>query len=301
MRFFIGAFLVSLSGICCACSTPEHQTYGPDAFNPFLGMLEPGDTAVLFAPGLVSVEGRYEYGVSFSPDGRELLFTGQIPDGAAILNHFSVGDTGWVGPREVHLSEGARSEEMEAFFTPDGRRIHFAAYDEGMDVRIWVVDRDSAGWSSPRQLGEPVANDPAFFPTTTSDGFIYYSNLAVRRIFRATISGDSVVGTEDTGLEAMHAFIAPDESFVLLDARSDGEGSDPDIFVSFRQPDGAWSQLMDLGPGVNTEYSETCPSLSHDGRFIFFGRYNEPNSLSNIYWVSSTVVDAARERLDAEG
>jgi hypothetical protein len=53
---------------------------------------------------------------------------------------------------------------------------------------------------------------------------------------------------------------------------------------------------VSLGPGVNTEFSETCPSLSPDGRFIFFSRYNEPNEVSNIYWVSASVLDRIRER-----
>jgi hypothetical protein len=37
-------------------------------------------------------------------------------------------------------------------------------------------------------------------------------------------------------------------------------------------------------------HSETCPSLSPDGRYLFFSRYNEPGGLSNIYWISSAVI-----------
>jgi Tol biopolymer transport system component len=188
---------------------------------------------------------------------------------------------------------------MEAFFTPSGQSIYFAAYDEGMDVRIWAVDRDQGGWRSPRELGSPLADGPAFFPTTTAEGTVYYSNLTERRIFRAKVSGDSVGPVEDTGFNAMHAFIAPDESFVLLDARGSGEDAKADIFVSFRQPDGTWSQLVDLGPGVNTEFSETCPSVSHDGQFIFFSRYNEVGEVSDIYWVSARLIQVAREGLAA--
>jgi Tol biopolymer transport system component len=290
---------ILFSAVCLlgACSMPPDSVDDPATVAPYLGQQLPGDSAVLFAPGLVSIEGRYEYGVSFSPEGRELLFSTQDPEGPSVLMHFIAANGGWVGPREVHLSDGQRAEEMEAFFTPDGRRIYFAAYNEGLDVRIWAVDRDRNGWRSPRQLGSPLADDPAFFPTTTADGAVYYSNLTERRIFRAEVTGDSVVNTEDTGLEAMHAFVAPDESLVLLDVRDDGEGEDSDIFVSFRRPDGSWSPLVDLGPGVNTEFDETCPSLSHDGRFIFFSRYDEPNEVSNVYWVSSTLLQVARESL----
>jgi len=230
--------------------------------------------------------------VSFSPDGQEMLVTGVEPGRPAGLLHFTATDSGWVGPREVRLADGRRAEEMEAFFTPDGDRIYFAPYNEGLDVRIWSVDRDEEGWRSPRQMGRPLAEHPAFYPTTTLDGVIYYSNISEERIFRATVYGDSVGEVRDTGLEAMHAFIAPDESFVLIDINVD---DDADIFVAFRQENGSWSPPVNLGPGVNTEYYETCPSLSPDGRFIFFSRYNEANGVANVYWVSASVIQAARE------
>ncbi len=289
MKRCFAAILIPTACLLAACSTGDSDTVGA-----YLDQSPPGDSAVIFAPGLVSVEGRYEFAVSFSPDVQELLVTGVVPGRPAGLLHFSATDSGWIGPREVRLADGQRAEEMEAFFTPDGSRIYFAPYDQGRDVRIWAVDRDEEGWGSPRQLGPPVADDPAFYPTTTADGVIYYSNISEEGIFRATVYGDSVSEVRDTGLEAMHAFIAPDESFVLIDVREDGHDN-ADIFVAFRQEDGSWSPPVNLGPGVNTEFDETCPSLSPDGRFIFFSRYNEPNGVANVYWVSASVIQAARE------
>jgi hypothetical protein len=66
-----------------------------------------------------------------------------------------------------------------------------------------------------------------------------------------------------------------------------------DIFVSFRNDDGSWSALRPLGPAVNTGFSETCPTLSPDGRVLFFSRYDEPGGISDIDWVSSEVVALA--------
>jgi hypothetical protein len=45
-----------------------------------------------------------------------------------------------------------------------------------------------------------------------------------------------------------------------------------------------------LGLEVNTEYAETCPSLSSDGQYLFFSRYDEGGAVSNIYWISSSVI-----------
>ena len=42
---------------------------------PYLGQDPPGQVASVFAPGLVSVTGDYEYALSMSPDGDTILFT----------------------------------------------------------------------------------------------------------------------------------------------------------------------------------------------------------------------------------
>ncbi len=260
----------------------------------YFGMEPPGDGAALFAPGIVSVEGRYEYALSVSPDGGEILFTTEAPGTPAALYHSRLREDGWSAPVKVSLSGGAKRAEMEAFYTPDGRSIRFAPYDDGMDVRIWTVDRTSEGWSSPRQLGSPLADDPAFFPTTTLDGEIYYTNLAARKVYRARMAGESIESVEDAGLEiGMHAYIAPDGSYVLVDGRK-SEGGNSDIYAAFRRNDGSWSSPIALGPEINTDYDETCPTLSHDGRFLFFSRYDEDNEISNIYWIESDVIAEAR-------
>jgi Tol biopolymer transport system component len=228
----------------------------------YFGQQPPGDVAELFAPGIVSIEGRYEYALSVSPDGREILFGTEAPDVPATLYQSRLEEGGWTPPVRVSLSAGAKKAEMEAFFTPDGKQVYFAAYDEGMDVRIWAVDRGPAGWSLPREMASPLADAPAFFPTTTKSGVIYYSNLEVRRIYCATVEGESVIAVADAGLEiGMHAFIAPDESFVLVDGRLE-EAEDSDIYVAFRNEDGSWSEPVPLGPEVNTDYDETCLPVS---------------------------------------
>jgi hypothetical protein len=40
----------------------------------YFGQTPPGDTAVVFAPGVISRTDRYETGITFSPDGNEVYF-----------------------------------------------------------------------------------------------------------------------------------------------------------------------------------------------------------------------------------
>ena len=65
--------------------------------------------------------------------------------------------------------------------------------------------------------------------------------------------------------------IAPNGSFLLLSCGNlDGYGS-ADIYVSYPTEDpNIWSAPENLGPKVNTAYTEFAPSISRDGHFLFF-------------------------------
>jgi Tol biopolymer transport system component len=74
----------------------------------------------------------------------------------------------------------------------------------------------------------------------------------------------------NTGKWNAHPYIAPDESYILWDGeREDGFGSN-DLFVSFRNKDGTWSEAINLGDKVNTEAEEGGPHITPDGKYLIF-------------------------------
>lgn len=267
---------------------------------PYLGQQTPGLTAELFAPGFVSVTGRYEFALSFTPAGDRLLFTVQTEDAKVMVLHSRLHDGQWTPPAHVSLAAGARKDEMEAFFSPDGHHVFFAPYDEGMDVRIWQVSVDGDEWLNPSPLQGNISEDSAFYPTMATDGSLYYSNIKQRRPYVAKRQDDGSWSAKPVAVEfekhvfIMHVFIAPDQSFMLLDARAEDSLGESDIYVAFPAPNGDWQTPINLGPDVNSAYGETCPSLSADGKYLFFSRYNEPGDVSQIYWVDAAVIEQAR-------
>jgi Tol biopolymer transport system component len=264
---------------------------------PYLGQSPPGMVAEVFAPDHISKMGRYEFAISFAPGGDRLLFTAQVPDEIVQVLQSRVIDGSWTKPEAVSLAAGARRDEMEAFFARDGRYVYFAPYDEGLDVRIWRVEIDGDRWVDPAPLTGPIAEAPAFFPTSASSGTIYYTNIAERKPYRARQANDGSWQPEPLAIEfGGHIFVAPDESFVLVDARRDDSRGKGDIYVAFATADGGWTTPVNLGDGVNSEYSESCPSMSDDGKYLFFSRYNEPDDVAQIYWVDSAVIENARRR-----
>lgn len=82
--------------------------------------------------------------------------------------------------------------------------------------------------------------------------------------------------------------IAADESFILFDStRPDGLGW-ADLYVSFRGADGTWGMAIHMGNHLSNETNNICPSLSHDGKVLFFTSQND------IYWVSAEVIESFR-------
>jgi Tol biopolymer transport system component len=285
--------LVALGVLAAVASAGET----PKLTGPYFGQEPPGMKAEVFAPGLISKEGRYEFALSFAPGGQRLLFTAQTPAEVVQVLHSRVTDGSWSLPEPVSLAGGARRDEMEAFFARDGMHVYFAPYDEGLDVRIWKVEINGDQWVEPAPLTGSIADASAFFPTSASSGTIYYTNIAERRPYRAVRNEDGSWKAEPLAIEfGGHTFVAPDESFVLVDARAEDSRGKGDIYVAFATADGGWTKPANLGDGVNSEYSESCPSLSDDGKYLFFSRYDEPGEVAQVYWVDSAVIEEARRR-----
>jgi Tol biopolymer transport system component len=269
-----------------------NTTGAKEQTSDYLGQTPPGSTPEIFAPDVVSVDGRYEYGVAISPDGDELFFTADDPGAGLMVMRRVNGE--WTQPEAANL-RGNHSWEFEAFYTQDGQKLFFASMN-GMTSKLWYVEKGADGWGEAQYLDSPANEASAFWATFTTDGTMYYTNVSKIRIFRAAQVDGAYPEVEDIGLPmGGHPSIAPDESYLLFNSTGLGGFGEDDIFVTFRQNDGTWSEPLNLGEEINTGYAETCASLSPDGKYIFFSRYNESGGKSNIYWVSSEIIERLHE------
>ncbi|MCP3998751.1 MAG: hypothetical protein GY722_27320, partial [bacterium] len=64
--------------------------------------------------------------------------------------------------------------------------------------------------------------------------------------------------------------ISPDGDYVVFTSKRDEGLGDGDLYVSFKLPDDTWTKARNLGAPVNTEHREFCPSVSPDGKYLFF-------------------------------
>lgn len=283
-----------------ACNTKKER---PNVEEPpakevsYFGQTPPGSTAELFAPGTVSENGRYEYGVSFSPNMEELYFSGEWEDGIQYVFTSKLEKGQWTPIQKANLTSGKKKNEFEAFVDPAGDKLFFAAYDSIFsDEKIWQTDRLENGWGEAKLLDSPVNDDIVFYPNSAANGDLYYTSISKFKMFYAPYKNGNYPEARELNIAyGVHGFISPDQDFILVDANKDNDREkDRDIHICFREEDSTWSQPINMGPTVNSDFGETCPSITPDGKYLFFSRYNEENGLSNIYWVSAAVIDSIK-------
>ncbi|MBU8892453.1 MAG: hypothetical protein KOO66_06715 [Bacteroidales bacterium] len=290
MKYLILAFLIFF-----LYNPAYSQNYIKNVEGDYLGMEIPGDTAEIFAPGIVSVSDRYEYGLAISPNQDQIFFTAESAGDQAQLTGLLLlnreGDR-WFEPKKANLNQKGLWEQ-EAFFSPNGSSVFYAVvYNDS--VKLWKSLKTDSGWSGGIELNSPInkSGKILFYSTLSNNQNMYYTDVMKRKILMSPFENGRYDRIIDPKIEkGGHGFISSDESFVLLDASGDDSNGKKDIYIAFRNEDGGWSKPVNLGQQVNTEFSETCPSLSPDGKYIFFGRYNDINEKSNIYWISSKILE----------
>jgi hypothetical protein len=169
-------------------------------------------------------------------------------------------------------------------FSGDGLELYFSSTRSGGQGGrdIWVATREALGapWGDPVNLGSPV-NDSGnqIEPAISPDGLeLYFGDLSdwnIRVCKRpskdAPWSSQELLGPPvGLGNEAQMEFSADGLSLYFRSRRSGGYG-ESDIWVSTRATTSdLWGEPTNLGPNVNTSSSEGYPSISSDGRVLFF-------------------------------
>lgn len=301
IKFHVFVFMILLS----ACKSDKSNTTHNDSLtkeNSYFDQKLPGLIPEVFAPGIVSIEGRFEGTVSFSPDLTEMYFAANNKDKETSIYFSKLENDIWTPVKRVSFTNGKKKEEMHPYVSPDGNRIYFTAMDSAFtDEKIWYVNRLENSWSDAIILDSPINDDLVFFPNQAKNGDLYYFNLSKFKTYYAPNKDGKFPETHEVTLEfGHHAFISPSQDYLIATARSDQEDkrNDNDMFVYFKNKDGTWTKPINLGNTINTDFSEKGPRITPDGKYLFFGRDErdiEPG-LSNIYWVSTNVIENLRPK-----
>lgn len=139
--------------------------------------------------------------------------------------------------------------------TPDGNTMLIKGqYDKGnYETRGFSISkRTAAGWAAPQKIDIP--------------GYVNMSK-----------------GQFDCG------FMSADGKVLLMAFSEKKNSKEDDLYVIFRQKDGSWTKPMNLGPEVNTKFTETTPFLAPDGATLYFSSDREGGLGSNDIYVCKRV------------
>ena len=262
----------------------------------YLGMKNPGMAPVLFAPGIVSTPDFNERDITWNKSQTDLYFTRWPVNGLMNIFNMKQENKKWSNPSPVPFSTGYSF--AEACFSPDDQRLYFISNrpfgGEGPadEWEMWYCERTDSGWSPPQWMGKDFTG--CFYPSFANNGLMIFTDknndLLNAQLMDGQFSNirkfsDSV----NTARDEFNACIAPDGQYIIFTSNGWGEGyGNNDLYISFRQKDGSWSTPKNMGPKINTFANEYCPSVSRDGKYLFFS--SSRLGTEDIYWVSAKVI-----------
>jgi len=282
-----------------SCNTKKQNSKGSVSLtatieSPYFGQKPPGLIPEIFAPGIISISGRSETGVSFSSDLDEMYFAVQKKMGIPADIYFSkLEDKKWTPFKKANFTKGKKAGEMKPNVSYDGKKIYFSAYNADFtDNSIWYVNRLNNGWSDAIKLDSPLNGDDVFTSTFAKNGDLYYTNFSKGKTYYAPNINGKYPKFQEAEIEfGGHPFISPSQDYLIVDARNrEDKNQKADLYVYFKKKDGAWTKPINLGITVNSTFNERSATVTPDGKYLFFSRYNEEDGQSNLYWVSTEVI-----------
>ncbi len=300
---------------------------------PLLDMKPPGKEPVIFAPGIVSDE-LINRDIAISPDGNEIFYSASTPgfNYSAIIQVKKENGI-WGKPEVASFSRDPRYRYLEPAFSRDGNILFFSSNmprnpeGEISDNDIWAVKKNGDSWGIPYNLGPPVNSDGGeYFPSLTADGTIFFTrnrkDESTSYIYKSTFDKSSGLFSDpiklpaeiNCGTDRYNAFVAPDESFVVIPAEGVEDyvyGSN--YYITYRLEDGKWTKPVNMGPVINSKRENGWSfSMSPDGKYIFFMAVRIPvkddkqqnlslefmrnqiglpeNGNADIYWMDAGIV-----------
>lgn len=286
------------------------NTAAANPVGPYFGETPPGDTAKVFALNFISRPDWWVQNCCFSSDGREFVFclTDKDWGNCRIMYTNCFNNNEWSEP--VKIIDNA----MVPYFSNDDRAIYCISYKRNGNTTadVWVSWRSDDGWLEPVQINEPVSspdgdewevaepgNGTLYFSSNRPGGFGNYD------IYRAVLVDDNYFLAENLGAPVNTSsldecpWVAPDESYIVFNSwKTNPKFAGNNLYISWRNADGSWTNPKDLGEAVNTNYLDIYPYISPDGKYLFYtirkvaygGK--EP---SKLYWISTDFINKIQQ------
>ena len=280
MKTIILTLLISCIAAYSAFAQNKKQT-------KYFGQTPPGLNTEIFAPGIISTQFN-ERGLVFSPDGKELFFEKWGWPWSSVIVHMKVENGSWSKPEIADFSGVPDYGDGNPFYSYDGKKLFFSSQNPlDNDIEklkhsdIMFSEKINGKWSQPIKLGANVNSDKYDgYPSLSKNGNLYFSSN------REGSDGHDIWFCKwengkyseavclpapiNTSYFDGHPCISADESYLIMTSDRPGDLGELDIWVSFKLDNGIWTEPKNLGEKVNSKKHEADPTISKDGKYLFW-------------------------------
>lgn len=269
----------------------------------YLGEEKPGRVPRVFGEDIPWFNDKFVQDIAISPDGKELCYVECAnPDGKwdGFMIYYTRQDRkgDWSDPIKAPFM-GDLKGALRPSFAPDGQTIYFISL---WPRNIYRSRRTKDGWSQPEPMPAPVNSEKIENSVSVgADNTLYFCSHrnGLCDIFFANEKKSGEYETIE--IEQLNTLefndcgpvTSPDGRYLLFHSNRKGGHGLADLYISYKQKDGQWSEPINMGNKVNTEALEVIPYFSPDGKYLFFTRRAHFQTMepSRIYWVSTEMIE----------
>jgi len=278
------------------------QTATMNLTGPYLGQEAPGMEPQMFVPDSLrsNAEWFWHCAPVFTPDGREFYLDVYFPNDGIRLLYMEMVNNSWTAPQTpVFAGDGDCASPS---FTENGGKVFFiSAQPNGF---IWTATRTLTGWADPEPITIPavpslgygwrvsVTNNETLYmqmmDNTANTDFDIYRVRQVNGVYTAP---ERLSDNVNSQYMEINPFIDPDENYIIFSSIRPGGYGNGDLYISFKQQDGTWTEAINMGESINTSSGEGSPFVSADGLYLFFNSDRAAQFDRNPYWVDAQVIN----------
>jgi len=260
----------------------------------YLGQIPPGNTPKVFPlsvkHGFFAAER-----IAISNDGNEIFYSeikGDYPNTGESIKKYSYTDGKWAGPFTLFTDYAAPALSLT------GDTMYLEA-----NFETYTSHKNGSGWTVPKRI--LINLDSAHYYQATGKGKYYISSKSGTEAGLSDWCSIKIKGSDTIALslgrplntsgENLDFFVSRDESFMIVT-------NHPGLAISYRNPDGSWTNPINFGPEINFGLGSWGPWVTPENKYLFYTTGTKQDySDVNIYWIRiDGIIDSIKKSIITE-